>query len=173
MRAPKGRPSPQDLQEQRERDYLLLHVNRVHHSVHYDSSSLSDNPAVDAVQSVSDHCEHCCPFPPCFNQVSMSLHEDSSSEAESGVGPDVAICNVLDEMEDAPPLCYSEGDPTCVAASLFTNLTEVNVPPETKILYEDRMPHYRADRKYKGLLDRGLGNQVSMDGYLWAKGPQS
>ena len=46
------------------------------------------------------------------------------------------------------------------------------MPPETKILYEDWMPHYRADRTYKRLLDRGLENQDSMDGYLWAKGPQ-
>ena len=46
------------------------------------------------------------------------------------------------------------------------------MPPETKILYEDWMPHYRADRAYTRLLDRGLENQVSMDGYLWAKGPQ-
>ena len=59
-----------------------------------------------------------------------------------------------------------------VAASIFWNLTEVKMPPETKILYEDWMPHYRADRTYKRLLNRGLENQVSMDGYLWAKGPQ-
>ena len=155
------------MQEQQERDYLLLQVNRLHNSVHYDSTPHSDNPAVDAV-----HCEHCYSFPPCFSQASASLDEDSSSEAESSVGPDVAIRNVLEEMDDASSLCYSERDPTWVAASLFRNLTEVNVPPETKVLYEDWMPHYRADRKYKGLLDRGLENQVSLDGYLWAKGPQ-
>ena len=160
------------MQEQRERDYLLLQVNRLHNSVHYHSSPLPDDPAVDAVQSVSDHCEHCCPFPPCFCQLSMSPDEDSLSEAESIVGPDEAIWNVLDVTEDASPLCYTEGDPTLVAASLFWNLTEVNVPPETKKLYEDWMPHYRADKKYKRLLDRGLENQVSMDGCLWAKGPQ-
>ena len=62
VRAPKGRPSPQDMQEQRERDYLLLQVNRLHNSVHYVSSSLPDDPVVDAVQSVSDQCEPCCPF---------------------------------------------------------------------------------------------------------------
>ena len=89
VRTPKGRPSPQDMQEC---DYLLLQVNRLHSSVHYDSSSLPDDPAVDAVQSVSDHCEPCCPFPPCFSQVSMSLEEDSSSEAESSVGLDESIC---------------------------------------------------------------------------------
>ena len=172
MRATKGRPSPPDIQEQRERDYLLLQVNRVDNSVHYDSSSLPDDPAVDAVQSVSDHSEHCCPFPPCFWQVTMSLEEDSSSEAESSVGRDEAIWNVLDEMDDATPLCYSDGDLIWVAASLFCNLTEVNVPPETKILYEDWMSYYRADRPYKRLLDRGLENQASMHGYLWAKGPQ-
>ena len=44
--------------------------------------------------------------------------------------------------------------------------------PETKILYDDWMPRYRADRTYKRLLHRGLGNRVSMDGYLWAPGPQ-
>ena len=43
---------------------------------------------------------------------------------------------------------------------------------ETKILYEDWMPHYRADRTYKQVLDRGLENQVSLDGYLCAKRPQ-
>ena len=71
VRAPKGSPSPQDMKEQREGDFLLLQVNRLHNSVHYDSSVLPDDPAVDAVQSVSDHCEHCCFFPPCFSQVSM------------------------------------------------------------------------------------------------------
>ena len=172
VKAPKARPSPHHMQEQRECNHLLLQVNRLHNSVHYDSSLLLSNPAVDAVQSVSDHCEHCCHFPPCFSQVSMSLEEDSSSEAESSVGPDEAIWNVLDETEAALPLCYSEGDPTWVAASLFWHLTEVKVPPETKILYEDWMPHNRADRTYKRLLDRGLENEVSMDGYLWAKGPQ-
>ena len=151
---------------------MLLQVNGLHNSVHYDSSSLQDDPAVDAVQSVSDHCEPCCPFPPCFSQVSVSLEEDSSSEAESSVGPDEAICNVLDKTDDASALCYSEGYPTWVAASLFWNVTEAKVPPETKILYEDWMPHYRTDRKYKRLLDSGLENQVSLDGYLWAKGPQ-
>ena len=45
------------------------------------------------------------------------------------------------------------------------------MPPETKILYEDWMPQYKADRTYKRLVDRGLEYQVSMDGYLWAKGP--
>ena len=84
------------MQEQQERDYLLLQVNRLHNSVHYDSRLLPDDPAVDAVQSVSDHCEHSCPLPPCFSQVSMSLDEDSSSEAESSVGPDQAIWNVSD-----------------------------------------------------------------------------
>ena len=44
VRAPKGRPSPQDMQEQRERDHLLLQVNRLHNSVHYDSSLLPDTP---------------------------------------------------------------------------------------------------------------------------------
>ena len=43
-RAPKGRPSPQDMQDQRERNYLLLQVNRLHNSVHYDSSLLPNNP---------------------------------------------------------------------------------------------------------------------------------
>ena len=43
------------------------------------------------------------------------------------------------------------------------------MPPETKILYEDWMPHYRADRMYKRLLDRGLENQVTMNGYMGAK----
>ena len=127
---------------------------------------------MDAVQSVSDHCEHCCPFRPCFSQMSMSLEEDSSPEAESSVGPDEAIWNVLDEMNDAPLLCYSEGDSTWVAASLLWKLTEVKVPPETKILYVDGITHYTADRMYKQLLHRGLENQVSTDGYLWAKGPQ-
>ena len=149
VRVSKVHPSTQDTQEQQKRNYLLLQVNRLHYSVHYDSSLLPDDPAVDAVQSVSDHCEHCCPFPPCFRQVSISLEEDSSSEAESRVGPDEAIWNVLDETDDASPLCYSEGDPTWVSSSLFRNLTEVKVPPETKILYEDWMPHYRADRMYK------------------------
>ena len=92
------------MQEQRERDYLLLQLSRLHNSVHYDGSSLVDDPAVDAVQSMSDHCEHCCPFPPCFSQVSMSFEEDSSSEAESSVVPDEAIWNVLDETDDATPL---------------------------------------------------------------------
>ena len=161
------------MQEQRERDSLLLQVNRLHKVVHYESSSLLDDPAVDAVQSVSDHCERCCPFPPCFSQVTMSLEEDSSSEAESSVGPDEAIWNVLDGTDDVSPLCYSEGDHTLVVASLFRNFTEVEVPPETKILYGDWMPHYRADRTYKRPPDRGLENQVSMDGYLWAKIPQS
>ena len=172
MRAPKGRPSPQNMQQQQERDCLLLQVNRLHNSVHYDSSSLPDDPAVVTVQSVSAHCEHCCPFPPCFSQVSMSLEEDSTSEAESSVGPDEAIWNVLDENDDASPLCYSGGDPTWVADSLFWKLIEVKLPPETKILYEDWMPHHRADGTYKRLHDSGLENQVSMDGYLWAKGPQ-
>ena len=172
VRAPTGCPSPQDMQEQRERSYVLLQANSLHHSVHYDSSLFPDDPAVNAVQSASDHCKTCCPFPPCFSQVSMSLEEDSSSEAESSVCPDEAIWNVLDETDYVSPLCYSEGDPTCVAASLFWNLTELKVPPETKILYEEWMPHYRADRTYKQLLDRGLDNQVSMDGHLWAKGPQ-
>ena len=112
VRAPKERPSPQDMQEQRERSYLLLHLNRLHNSAHCDSSSLPDDPAVDAVNSVSDRCEHSCPFPPCFSKVSMSLEEDSSSEAESGLGPDEAFRNVLDETDDASPLCYSEKDPT-------------------------------------------------------------
>ena len=75
-------------------------------------------------------------------------------------------------MDDASPLCYGEGDPIWVAASVFLNLTEANVPPETNILYEDWMPHYRAERTYKQLLDRGLKNQVSIDGYLWTKAPQ-
>ena len=125
------------MQEQRERDYLLLQVNRLHNSVHCDSRSLLDDPAVDAVQSVSDHCEYCCLFPPCFSHVSMSLEEDSSSEAETSVGPDEAISNVSDETGGASQMCYSEGDPTCVATSLFWNLTQVKVPPETKKLYED------------------------------------
>ena len=102
----------------------------------------------------------------------MSLKQDSSCEAESSVGPDEAIWNVLNETDDASPLCCSEGDPTLVAASLFWNLTEVQVPPETKILYEDWMPHYRADGAHKLLLDRGPKNQVSMDEYLCTKGPQ-
>ena len=34
VRAPKVRPSPQAMQEQRECDYLLLQVNRLHNSVH-------------------------------------------------------------------------------------------------------------------------------------------
>ena len=101
----------------------------MHKSLRYDSSSLPDESAVDAVQSVSDHCEHCCPFPSCFSQVSISLDEGSLSEAEFSVGPDEAIWNVLDETEDALPLCYSGGDPTWVAASLFQNLTGVKVPP--------------------------------------------
>ena len=79
---------------------------------------------------------------------------------------------MLDETDDGSPLCYTQGDSTWVAASLFWKLTEVKVPHEIKILYEDWMPHYRADRTYKRLLDRGLENQVSMDGYFWAKGPQ-
>ena len=79
---------------------------------------------------------------------------------------------MLHETDDASPLCYSKGDPTWVAAGLFWNLTKVKVPPETNILYEDWMPHYRADRTYKRLLDRGLENQVSMDGYLLAKESQ-
>ena len=37
------------------------------------------------------------------------------------------------------------------------------MPPETKILYKDWMPHYWADRTYTRLLDRGLENQVSGD----------
>ena len=160
------------MQEQRERNHLLLQVNRLHNSVYYDSGSLFDNPTVDAVQSESDHCEPCCPFPPCFIQMSMRLEEDSSSQAESSVSPDEAIWNVLDEKDDVSPLCYSEVDPTCVAASLFWSLTKVKVPPETKILYEDWKPPYTANRTYKRLLDRGLKNQVSMDGYLWAKGTQ-
>ena len=43
------------------------------------------------------------------------------------------------------------------------------MPPETQILYEHWMPHYRAERMYK-CLDGGLENQVSMIGYLWARG---
>ena len=93
------------MQEQRERDYLLVQVNRLDNCVHCDSDSLPDDLAVDAVQSVCYHCEHCGPFPPCFSQVSMSLEEDSSSEAESSVGPDEAIWNVLNETNDASPLC--------------------------------------------------------------------
>ena len=81
VRTPKEPLSPQDMQEQRKRDYWLLQVNRLHNSVPYDSSSLPDDPTVDAVQSASDHYDHCCPFPPCFSQVSMSLDEDSSSDA--------------------------------------------------------------------------------------------
>ena len=102
----------------------------------------------------------------------MSLEEDSSSEGESSVGPDEAIWNVLNDTDDVSPLCYSGRDPTWAAASLFSNLNKSKVPPETKILYEDWMPAYRSDGMYKRLLDRGLENQVSMDGYLWAKGPQ-
>ena len=109
------------MQEQRERNYLRLQVNRLHNSVHYDSSSLLDDPAMDAVQSVSDHCAPSCPFSPCPD-------EDVLSEAESSVGPDEAIWNVLDD---------SEGHPTRVADSLFWNLTEGKCPPETTILYED------------------------------------
>ena len=172
LRAPKGRLLPQNMQQQRERNLLLLQVNRPHNSVHYDSSSLPYDPAVDAFQSVSDHCEHCLPFPPGFCQVSVSFDGDSSSVAESSVGPDEAIWNGSDQTEDVSPLCYSERDPTWVAASLYWNLTEVNVPFETKMLYEDWRPHYRADRKYKRLLDWCLGNQVPMDGYLWANAPQ-
>ena len=108
VRAPKGLPSPHDMEEQQEHNYLLLQVNRLHNSVHYDSSSLPDDPAVDAVQSVSDDSEHCCPFSPCLHQVSMSLEEDSWSEAASSVGPAEAFWNVLDETDDASPLCYSE-----------------------------------------------------------------
>ena len=88
VRAPKGRSSPQDMQEQRECDYVLLQVNRLHNSVHYDSSSLPDNPAVNGVESASDQYEPCCSFPPCFSEVRMSLEKDSSSEPESSVGPD-------------------------------------------------------------------------------------
>ena len=160
------------MQDQRERDHLLLQVNRLHNNVHNDSTLLPDDPAVDAVQSVSDHCEPCCPFPPCFRQMSTSLQEDPSTKVKSSVGPDEAIRNVLDKTDDAAPLCYSEGDPTWVAASVLRNLNEVNEPPETKILYEDWMPHYRVDRTYKRLLDRGLEHQVSIDGYLGAKGRQ-
>ena len=54
---------------------------------------------------------------------------------------------MLDETDDASPLCYSVGDPTWVAASLVWNLAEVKVPPETKLLYEDWMPHYRATER--------------------------
>ena len=113
VRAPKGRPSPQDMQEQRELHYLLLRVNRLDNNVHYDGSLLPDDPAVDAVQSVADHREPCCPSLHCFSQVSMSFKENSSSEAASSVGPAEAIGN------DASPLCYSEGDATWVAPSLF------------------------------------------------------
>ena len=81
--------------------------------------STVDDRAVDAVQSVSDHCEACCSFPPCFSQVSVSLEEEDSSEADSSVGPDEPIWNVLEETDDVSPLCYSEENPTWVAASLF------------------------------------------------------
>ena len=91
VRAPERHSSAQDMQEQLERNHLLLQVNRLHNSVHYESSSSPDDPAVDAVQSVSDHCEPGWPLPPCSSQMSMSLVEDSSSEAESSVGPDEAI----------------------------------------------------------------------------------
>ena len=93
----------------------------------------------------------------------MSLEEDSLSEARSSVGHDEAIWNVLDETHDATPVCYSEGDSTWGAASLFWNLTVVKLPPETKILHGDWMPHYWAHRTYKGLLIRRLENQISMD----------
>ena len=160
------------MRDKRERDYLLLQVNMLQNIVRYDSTSIPDDSVVNAVQSASDHCEPCCPFPPCFSQVSMSLEEDSSSEAESSVVVGEAIWNVLDVTDDASPLWYSEEDPTWVAASLFWNLTEIKVPPETKILHVDWMLHYRADRTYKRLLDKGFDNQVSMDAYLWATGPQ-
>ena len=42
---------------------------------------------MDAVLIVADHREPRCAFPPCLSQVSMSLEEDSSSEAESSVDP--------------------------------------------------------------------------------------
>ena len=61
MRAPKGRLSPQDMQEQQERDFLLLQVNRLHNSVHYDSSSLPDDPAVDAVGFFGSNSLVLCP----------------------------------------------------------------------------------------------------------------
>ena len=108
----------------------------------------------------------------CVQSGEFDLGEDSSSEADSSAGPDEAIWNVMNELEDASPLCYSQGDPTLVAATLLWNLTEVKVPPGTEFLYKDCMPHYRADRTYKRLLDRGLENQVSRDGYVCAKGPQ-
>ena len=47
VRAPKGCPSPQDMQEQRERNYLLLQVNRLHNTVHYDCSLLPVTSATD------------------------------------------------------------------------------------------------------------------------------
>ena len=93
------------MQEQRQLDFLLLQVNRLHNSVHYDGSLLPDDHAVNAVKSVADHRELRCPFQPCFSQVSMSLGEDSSCEAESDVGPQEAILNVFDEVDDASPLC--------------------------------------------------------------------
>ena len=81
VRGPEGHSSPQDMHEEQERDFLLFQVNSLHNSVHSDSSSLPDDRAVDTVPSVSDHCAHCRPFPPCFSQVSMSLEEASLSEA--------------------------------------------------------------------------------------------
>ena len=47
---------------------------------------------------------------------------------------------LLDEVDDVAPLCYGEVDATWVASSLFFNLTQVEVPPETKTLYEDWKP---------------------------------
>ena len=155
---------------------MLLQVNRLHNSVHSDGPSLPDDPTVDAVQSASDHCEYCRPFPPCFSQVSMSLEEDSPCEAESCVGPDEAIPNVFDGTDDA---CYSERDSTWVAASLFWRLTEVKVPPETKILYEDwnprlqdgqnvqTAPGYRSGESgFHGLIPLGQGTTVESSPHL-------
>ena len=62
VRAPKGRPSPQDMQEQRERDYLLLQVNSLHNSVHYDSGSLPDDPAVGPSRACTTTVHPVAPF---------------------------------------------------------------------------------------------------------------
>ena len=78
LRAPKGRPSPQDMQEERDPTFCCCRSTACI-TVYIMTAVRSLTTPQRMLSRLSDHCEHCCPFPPYFSQVSLSLEQGSPS----------------------------------------------------------------------------------------------
>ena len=64
-----------------------------------------------------------------------------------------------------PPLHYAKVKHIhfWVTSGLMCSLTQKDVAPETKILFEDWMPHYGAQVAFMSWLDGGRARHVSLD----------